>query len=99
MALSPGAQVTYRRCSECGELASIRIWSAPCSNRYFRRHPARYMKFASLVVRGWVCPLGHAQDAGTWFPPPPEPVRLEIVNAIRRLKAAGHRFFEWEKTK
>ena len=97
MVLSPGARVTTRACAECGGPSSIRIWSAPCSNRFYRRHPARYMKFTCLIVRAWVCAEGHAVDAGSWFPEPPQPVRPEIVQAIRRLKAVGHRFFEWEK--
>lgn len=96
-ALSPAARVQTKKCLECGAPAVIAIRSIPCSTRYYRRHPGRYMTIKCLVVRAWVCPEGHSEDAGTWFPKPPEPVRPLIVNAIRRLKATGQRFFEWEK--
>lgn len=52
------------------------------------------------LVLTWSCDgCGATEDAKTRrveIPGKP-PVRPEIVNAIRRLKAAGHRFFDWEK--
>lgn len=70
------------------------IKSVPCSNRYYRKNVM--MKIKCLIVRMWVCSSGHADNAGTVFPSTP-PIRPEIVNAIRRQKAAGWRYFEWEK--
>lgn len=70
----------------------------PASTRHMRFLAWRTIKLRGTTVRAWLCPdCGRADDAGTRFPPPADPVRPEIVNAIRRLKAAGHRFFEWEK--
>lgn len=83
-----------RRCRECGEPARIVIKSVPCSNRYYRKNVM--MKIKCQVVRAWVCDLGHAENAGTLFPPTVV-IRPEIVEAIRRHKAAGWRYFAWEK--
>ena len=64
----------------------------------------RFLVMGLVQVRGtmmmlWACDsCNHYGDAGTKWVTVPEsdPVRPEIVNAIRRLRNAGHKFFDWE---
>lgn len=89
-----------RICTQCdtgGQYVHLRL--VPASTRHYRYVAMGLIKIRGTVMRTWVCNLcGHVDDAATKWPPPADPVRPEIVNAIKRLKASGYRFFEWEKT-
>lgn len=88
-----------RTCGLCGSSQTIHIRMVPVSNRYWRKlmwPPLVNMR--GLVMKVWNCAdCGAVEDAKTKWPPPADEVRPEIVTAIKRLKAAGHRFFDWEK--
>lgn len=90
-----------RRCDACGDWQDLIIRMVPTSTRNYRYLVMGLVKLRGVMMRVWVCQnefcSAGPEDAGTIWPAPADPVRPEIVSAIRRLKAAGHRFFEWEK--
>lgn len=96
--LNPARQAMIRTCPDCQGDAVTRILLTPSSNLHHRLTKWNLIKIKGIMVRFWLCQnCMWAEDQKTPWPAPPEPVRLEIVSAIRRLKKAGHRFFDWEK--
>ena len=76
----------------------MRMGMIPCSTRDYRLR-GLIVKLRGYTVRAWYCQAcGNKDvDTGSWLGNPrPEP-RPAIVSAIKRLKASGHRFFDWEK--
>lgn len=92
-----------RNCEDCGGSQIIKLKLSKSRNR--RRWRFLVMGLVSIpgtILRAWHCEnCGRYDDAGTrWVDvPAPDPVRPEIVNAIRRLRNAGHKFFDWETRK
>lgn len=98
MALTPANSPQPTPCEDCGGSRYIHIHMTPCSTRHYRYLVMGMIKLRGYTLRAWMCHgCNKVTDAGTWFPEPPWPVRPDIVNAIRRLRKAGHRFFDWEK--
>lgn len=96
--LTPANSPQPSFCEGCGGLQYITMRMVPCSTRHYRYLVMGMIKLRGFTVRAWVCDTCHnTRDAGTWYPEPPYPARPDIVDAIRRLKKAGHRFFDWEK--
>lgn len=101
MVATPANTAQPRTCGLCGvpEAQVVHLRMVPVSNRYWRKLMwPPLITLRGLVMRVWKCgQCGGVQDAKTRWPESAPEVRPEIVSAIKRLKAAGHRFFEWEK--
>lgn len=68
----------------------------PAPSRHWRKF-GWAMILRGQMLRYWLCQnCRDAQDDTRW-PPPSEPVRPEIVSAIKRLRAAGWHLHQWEK--
>jgi hypothetical protein len=97
--VTPANTAQWRGCAGCqagSQYVHLRL--VPCRSRDYRSLALGLVKIRGTVMRAWVCDqCQDAQDAGTRWPTPAEPVRDHIVSAIRRLKNAGYRFFDWEK--
>lgn len=92
-----------RTCEDCGGSQIVKLQLSKSRNRLkWRFLVMGLITIPGTILRAWHCEgCGRYDDAGTrWVDVPrPDPVRPEIVNAIRRLRNAGHRFFDWEKVK
>lgn len=90
-----------RKCVECGCPQIVKLKLSKSRNRKkWRFLVMGLITIPGTILRAWHCDnCGRYEDAGTrWVEvPAPDPIRPEIVNAIRRLRKAGHRFFDWEK--
>ena len=71
---------------------------APTSTLNYRFLVMGMIKLRGVVVMLWICDTCSGwHDAGTKYPDVWDEPRPEIVSAIRRLKSAGYKFFDWEK--
>lgn len=89
-----------RICPQCDVgVQYLNLNLVPASTRHYRYLVMGLVKIRGTVMRTWVCSLcTHVDDAGTKWPPPEPEIRPQTVSAIKRLRTAGYRFFEWEKT-
>lgn len=87
-------------CPECSGTVRIRMKLIKSKLKIQKRFLVMgLIEIPGTIMRIWSCDnCGLYEDAGTkWVgAPAPDPVRPEIVNAIRRLRNAGHKFFDWE---
>lgn len=99
--LSPASRppVIQQHCEACGTHGLVStVFTSGSTGKFRTRRNVEYMR---PVLVGQQCPhcgtISHTKTVLQKAPKVTAPVRPDRVAAIKRLKAAGYKFFEWEK--